>query len=201
MKINLPVKQGDLYVKYDANNIPEYAFKVKYDKHITEFINMKETKPNYIVLPKLNTDAYTPSMADQYVYLNDNFDNSNYLEGNIRICKNCFKGVKDAKIIVPQNTSVVFEKKCFDKKAKVEIIAPKNLELKQMVLRFDPMIKNGYDTWTMLCDNNVFIKDSYVNGRYFACNFEKDFSPINFEMSKEYTFENDQVLEIDGLEK
>lgn len=171
MEFTLPKHNGDLYIHYDNNNIPEYIFKCGHHT-IYEFINLKNVLPKYIVLPKLNPDAYIPQTNKEMVN-SKQWNGESYISGNIKIKPNCFHGVKKATLVVPFNTSVMLDWSCFDDGSEIELITPENLSLKQIFRRFDNGYDYDYENWTLIADKNIKVDITGTSDSYCS----KDFGP------------------------
>ena len=164
--MRLPEKLGLMYVMYDDEHKLEYGFEVsinKREKKIVKFFNFGRKKIDKIVLPKI-INNFPAEM------LNNKIDKENYLKGALKICKGCFEGVNNVKIIIPFNNSVNFEVGCFDdKNVQVEILAPKNMGLQQVSRKTNNLYDNNEDSWVIVGDKRLIGNNfSVLDGGVFS---------------------------------
>ena len=190
--INLPKKIGDKYVKLDKNGKPEYGFEVKYNKIITKFVNFTNSTPKVIILPIVN-DKYVPT--DERCLDSDLYHIGDYVDGNVEVANNCFKGIKNLKIVVPYNTSIMLNKDCFDKGTDIEFILPVNMSIKQVFRSYDNGVQYEKENWTLLADKRLKKDMGSWRNAYSIKNFSKEYNiDVNFKVNNEYYVENGQVI-------
>ena len=110
--------------------------------------------PEFIVLPKLNVDTLdlvskSKSEAD---IANFDFYDFSYITGLITIEPKAFKGVENADIVIPFNTSVALEWTCFDDNSNITFLLPENMNLKQIYRTFDTGYDYESEHWTLIAD-------------------------------------------------
>lgn len=158
--MNLPRKCGQLYIKFDESNQPEYGFDVV-GNQIKKFISLTDNVVKSIILPKLVDDCtFDISSIDEkssykLLLYNQKIKMQNYVLGRVKICDGCFKGLKEAKIIVPFENSVMLDWGAFEENAKIELVIHKNLTLKQVYRRFDTGFDYEHENWTLIGDKKV----------------------------------------------
>lgn len=194
--MKLPKKCGDMYIMFDDNNQPEYGFlcEQNYDTYsIKKFVNLKQDAPEFIVLPKLNEDTlYLDSKSEKEADIaNFNFYDFPYITGLITIEPKAFKGVNDADIVIPFNTSVALDWNCFDDNSNITFLLPDSMNLKQIYRRFDTGYDYESEHWTLIADkklngSNYENRDSYSVSDYDNDNKYVNYS-VNHERFKEYT--------------
>lgn len=118
--MNLPKKCGNIYIKFDDDNNPEYGFEIENlyhnQKYIKKFIVMTDKKIDTIILPKLIENG-----IDAGHITNEDWSKrffllfERYATGEIRFCNKSFNGIKDAKIIVPFTGSIMIDYGSFTK--------------------------------------------------------------------------------------
>ena len=159
--MNLPKKCGDVYIKFDENNNPEYGFKItenyRNQKYIENFIKMTDKNIDTIILPKLfdkgeSIEAEKISSEDwsnkYYLFFEE------YVTGEVRLRPDAFKGIKNAKIVVPFTSSIMIDYGSFDKDANIEFITSPNLRLKQVYRCFDTAFDYEHENWTLIADKS-----------------------------------------------
>ena len=153
--MNLPKKCGNMYIMFDENNNPEYGFEVGkgYKNYlIKKFHIMCDKKIDTIVLPKLFEDD-TQRYAD--IDKESEYSFHYYLTGNVKICSDCFNGIKKARIIVPFVSSVMIDWGSFEEDAEIELVLHKNLDLKTVYRRFDTGFDYEREYWTLIGDKDL----------------------------------------------
>ena len=103
--MKLPKKCGDLWIKFDENNMPKYGFKVD-GNVIKKFYSFTEKEIDTIVLPKIVKDVdLEESFKDR-----KNIEVHRYLTGNVKFKDWCFDECKNLskhlKIVVPFKNSI-----------------------------------------------------------------------------------------------
>ena len=202
MKLNLPKKCGEMYVAFDENNNPLYGFRVRGYKEciIEEFVRLSDELPEFIVLPKLNKNAFVPEEADEFDLSKLGvFRGEDYVKGNIKLCNRCFKGIKNAKIVLPYNTSVMLDWGCFDDGAEIEFVVPENIGLKQVYRTFDTGFDYEHEYWTILCDKRIVCEIGGYGDSYCTSEYTIDYNPFNkFKISEDYQVDIDtqEIVEI-----
>ena len=166
LKDSLPKNQGDFYVKFNSENLPEYGFLVD-GTLIVSFVNFTDRMPKMIFLPDL-TDRIQPIDLD-----NNNYDvnevvevtlvhrNRKYLSGEVRLAKDCFKGVSDVTIVKTTKESLSINQNCFSPEANVSFILPENSVLKNVEINND---LNERTVYPLIIDKNVLGKiEDHIN--------------------------------------
>lgn len=152
-----------MYIKFDDNNNPEYAFDVE-GNEIKKFFPLTDKKISYIVLPEINKatelSVYNASglRGDQLGQERDQLINFlSYLHGDIRICRECFKGVKDATIVVPFSNSVKLDKDTFDRDASIRFALPENTTIREILSEPIAVFEacDEYEKWALICDKRI----------------------------------------------
>ena len=159
--MNLPRKCGEMYIKFDDNNEPEYGFLVGFNS-INKFIKLCDKEIDTIILPpiveseKCAVESIDENKKQDKFMLEAEKDYlQDYITGRLKICDKCFKGIKKARIIVPFENSVMLDWGCFDSDAEIEFVLPKNLGLKQIKRRFDTYFDYENENWTLIADKNI----------------------------------------------
>ena len=151
---DLPIKQGDLYVKYDEAGNPEYAFKATniagHFINIEKFYCLKNNMPETIVLPKLDAKKIDITSDDVH-----ESDLAAYITGCVQIESWCFEGVKNATIIVPYDNSVRLMWQCFDTDANIKFIVPEKIELFRVKHNHTNGLYSEQFRWTILADKRI----------------------------------------------
>ena len=178
---DLPIKQGDLYIKYDDKGTPEYAFKAKdmagYFISIEKFYCLKKSMPETIVLPKL--DAKKIDITSDDIHKRDL---ASYITGCVQIESWCFSGVKNATIVVPYNNSVRLGWQCFDTDANIKFVVPDNIGLFRVEENYTAGLYSEQFRWTILADErlkgpyNLFGKEYLVREHCSAAALGENFS-------------------------
>ena len=151
--MNTPKKCGNLYVQFDENNRPEYAFKVKADSWnkgnyiIQEFIPMCDKKFDTVVLPKLVNDQTTGLLFGYKL--------ENYVDGTVHLGRDLFKGFKNIKIVVPFNNSISFADGCFENASQVEFVIPEGLGFKSISRRTNSGFDYIDENWFLIADKKL----------------------------------------------
>ena len=193
VNMNVPQRYGTMYIKFDDNNVPEYAFEFQGNK-IKRFFPLTDKEINYIVLPKINRatelsayivegiDEKDPTLYEKKSQL------QNYVHGDIKICEGCFQGLKKATIIVPFVNYVMLDWGSFDKEAEIKFILPKSSALKEICRHFDAGY--NFERWTLIGDKRIsgqlcFSSHSCFGERYGIYNHRADLTPriANFKVS------------------
>lgn len=155
MKTDLPIKCEETYMKINKQGFPEYGFKVKRGC-IREFFYYGET-PKEIILPVIEGIVATKDDGFDIgglEYKND-INLQQYVEGNVKIGEHCFRGIKEATIVVPNNNSYKLVDGCFDKGAKIIFKLPKNMGLKQVCKTYDAGSSYECESSTVLADKRL----------------------------------------------
>ena len=104
--MKLPRKCGDLWIKFDENNMPEYGFKVD-GNVIKKVFSFTEKEIDTIVLPKIVKDVD----LDELFKDRKNIEVHRYLTGKVEFKDWCFDECKNIskhlKIVVPFKNSIV----------------------------------------------------------------------------------------------
>lgn len=171
--MNLPRKCGNIYIKFDENNNPEYGFEVEDGYHdrklIRKFIIMTDKPIDTIILPKffekgLDASHITNEDWNKRFYLL--FER--YATGEVKLCEDCFKGIKDAKIIVPFTGSIMIDYGSFDGDANIQFITNNNLRLKQVYRRFDSGFDYEHENWTLVADKSFNYQGTMCGDDYYV---------------------------------
>ena len=183
--MDLPKRCGDVYIKFDKKNNPEYGFRIERGsnkKYIKQFIKMTDKKIDTIILPMLIDDNDSISVKD---ISPDDWSNEYYLlfvkyvTGEVEICENCFKGIKNAKIVIPFDGSVSIAYGSFDKDANIEFVTNSDLRLKHVYRTYDTGFDYAHDNWTLIADK-CFIFDGRICGDdYCVRNYYKETHSCN----------------------
>lgn len=158
--MELPIKCGKMYIKFDKNNHLEYGFEVK-GNQIKKFIPLTDNEIDSIVLPRLVDDnEFDFSSIDENghckaLIYNQKRKIRDYVTGSVKICDGCFDGLNKAKIIVPFENSIMLDWGSFEKNAEVELVIPDNLTLKQIYRRFDDGFDYERENWTLIADKKI----------------------------------------------
>ena len=173
--MRIPKKCGDMYIMFDENGNVQYGFVVDY-LTIKRFINLSDKMPTEIVLPRLvkedkvttwpvltkeQEEELTKEGLMQYVEQ----QRGKYLKGQIMINDKCFKGVKNARIIVTSKEPVNFAESVFDNDAVIEFVLPKQMKIKDVFSR-----QNGY--FDYIDEKWLLIADKRIQGRYTQYNYD-----------------------------
>lgn len=176
MNFELPIKCGEMYIKFNREHKPEYGFIVK-GNIIKTFVNLTDNLPQNIVLPYINQNAFVPTCQKQMDIAKQLTAGENYVKGNIKIAQGCFQGLKSVNIVVPFNSSIMLYSKCFEEKAEVEMTVPTNMELKQVIRSFVTSMDYERESWTLLADKDIDIDiktsyNSFTSKKYteYDCN-------------------------------
>lgn len=158
--MNLPRRYGKMYIKFDENNCPKYAFEVDGNR-IKKFVPLTDEEIKTIVLPKLTENnrfdiaSIDEKNSCQSTLFYQKTKMQEYITGSVKICSGCFADLKKTRIVVPFENSIMLDWDSFDSNAKVELVVPSNLTLKQIYRVFD----NGFDyereNWTLLGDKKI----------------------------------------------
>ena len=180
---DLPIKQGDLYIKYDEKGTPEYAFKAKdmagYYISIEKFYCLKKSMPETIVLPKLDAKKIDITSDDVH-----GRNLAAYIAGCVQVESWCFSGVKNATIVVPYNNSVRLAWQCFDTDANIKFVVPENIGLFRGKRDHIAGIYSEQFRWTILADKRIKGQYNLLGKRYSV--IEHALSPAlgeNFSVS------------------
>ena len=207
--MNLPKKCGDMYIMFDDAGAPEYGFKVHEYKGsnyavIEEFIPLSSGPFKTIVLPKVLEDqelVYNPKYARRQTKNDKNSSSmwflehalEKYVKGHIKVKDECFKGIKEAKIVVPFKTSVMLDWGSFDNDAKIDFVLPKGFCLKQVYRMFDSGFDYERENWTIIADEKL--------GGQFGTNSDH-MSILEYgNRWQDYTVANFTILHSDELNK
>ncbi len=200
MNLNLR-KCGNLYVKFDDENNPLYAFEVV-GKTIKKFHPMCDDLPETIILPKLKINISDFStQIDNFkmlyynrIYQTNNNPNSNqsiinyYMElygtGAYKLATECFKGIKKSKIIVPVDYSIMIDWNCFDDDAEIELVLPNDMTLKQVYRTFDTGFDYEHENWTLISHKDFNFKSKNTVG-INVLDYQPECSYCKFNISNE----------------
>ena len=158
--MNTPKKCGDMYIKYDENNNPEYGFLFS-ENQLVKFVPLTNKPIHSIILPQMvknetfdmaDIDEDTQSKSLAYLYKNIL---RTYITGSVQIKEDCFKGIKKARIIVPFENSIMLDWGCFDEDSNIELVLPKTLTLKQIYRTFDTGFDYEHENWTIIADKDI----------------------------------------------
>lgn len=158
--MNLPRKCGKMYIKFDENNQPEYGFEVL-GNQIKKFVALTDKEIVSIILPRLvdNKEFDIQSMdensSDKILLFAQKMKMQEYITGSVKICAGCFKGLNKLRIIVPFENSIMLDWGSFEQNAKVELVLPQNLTLKQIYRVFDTHYDYGRENWTLIGDKRI----------------------------------------------
>lgn len=192
--INLPKKIGENYVKFDKNGKPEYGFEVKYNKIITKFVNFTNKTPKVIILPIINY-KYVPT--DERCLDSDLYHVGDYVNGNVEIAEECFKGIMNAKIVVPNNTSIMLNDGCFEKGANIEFILPINMGIKQVFRNYNCGGFYEKENWTLLADKRLKKDMGSWRNAYSIKNFSNECNvDVILNVNKEYCVDNGNIVKV-----
>lgn len=176
----LPIKIGEMYIKYDNKGHAQYGFIVK-ENIIEKFINLSMDKPSTIILPAIEQVQNTPNNTSLLNINNKNIDNfpSNwdymqYIEGGIKIANGCFDGIKNATIIIPQNTSVALDDKSFQKGASINLILPANMSIKTINTSYKATERKPSNRYELIADKNLKVD---ITGKTMVLSQDYNFHP------------------------
>lgn len=155
-----PQKHEKMYIKFDENKIPQYGFEVD-GRRIIRFAPLTNKKIETIFLPKIvednvfvlpNIDEKNPNKYSLYFAKRNMRD---YITGSVKIRDGCFKGLKNARIVVPFENSVMLDWGSFDDSASIELVLPNSLALKQIYRMFDTGFDYEHENWTLIGDKTI----------------------------------------------
>lgn len=178
--MNLPRKCGNVYIKFDENNNPEYGFEIdsyRDKKYIKKFIIMTDNKIDTIIFPKLfekgeSIDAGHITQKDWSNRFFLSFEK--YATGEVKLCSDCFKGIKNAKIIIPFTGSIMVDYGSFEKDANIEFITKSNLSLKQVYRRFDTGFDYEHENWTLIADKSFNFDGKICGDDYYVEDYNEE---------------------------
>lgn len=159
-KINLPVKCGEMYIKFE-NRKPVYGFKMcgHNQRTIEKFINLQDTLPKTIVLPLIqDQDIEIPEPSETNLTTPYHFGSYEpYVSGNIRLTPTSFQGIKNTTIIVPGTASVRLDYPVFDDYANNRFILPEGMGLTEISRSVYNGQGLGFNTisWTLIAKENL----------------------------------------------
>lgn len=205
--MNLPKKCGDMHIKLDDNNEPEYGFEVSGNK-IINFVKLCDKPIEEIVLPRLADDIECPRLEDNSTFApyTTNMQKKTmkkYVNGNIKICDGCFSGLKKATIVVPFENSVMLDWGSFDRDAEIEFVVPEDYALKQVYRRFDAGYDYEHENWTLIADKNLdanFEYNSLGHESYCVMDYnEEDLRQVvaEFKLGKKLKKEDYAIEEVE----
>ncbi len=181
-----PVKCGKMYIKFDDDNQPEYGFEVGRFV-INKFFPLCDKSISKIILPQIsNSTIYAGIRKNEIKELEEEYNNimkAEYAAGELRIAKGCFSGIKNAKIIIPFENSIMLDWGAFDKDAQIELVLPKAMSIKQVFRRFD----NGFDyeneCWLVVANKKFNESFGNLNDNFLVEEFEQDKLKQNFNLN------------------
>ncbi len=210
--MNLPRRCGNMYIKFSKDtNQPEYGFEVQ-DNKIKRFILLSDKNFDTIVLPKLVEDVKLdmPSINEKNSCGTVGFitkrELRNYITGSVKICDGCFRGLKEAKIIVPFENSIMLDYGSFDNDADIDLVLPSNLTLKQIYRMFDTGFDYEHENWTVVGDKSIagkFGLGGYGYDDYSIMEYNEedlDYKVANFKVSHLTLSDQDTQAEEDVME-
>lgn len=179
-------KCGQMWIKFDENNEPEYGFQVN-GRKIERFLNLSDKEVNKVILPDIcEEEPYTPEdlkfivehLNDSNYFLNSKNSLQSYLKGQIRISPGCFNGsFKNAeqpiKIIVPFEHSLLIDHGAFDDDTKPKFILKKGMQIFKVNRRFDTYFDYEYEFWPLIARKEI--KDLNLT------EYHEDYSVSEFE--------------------
>lgn len=180
-------KCGQMWIKFDENNEPEYGFQVK-GRKIERFLNLSDREVTKVILPDICEEkAYSPEDLKYYIehindenrYLSSKILKS-YIKGQIVILSGCFKNsFKNAEqpieIIVPFEHSLLIDYKAFDDDIKPKFILKNGMQIFKINRVFDTYIDFEYEFWPLIARkeiNNLNYKENRED--YSVSKFESD---------------------------
>lgn len=180
--MNLPKRCGKMFVKFDDKGELEYGFEVK-GNEIVKFVPLKDGEIHTIILPPLvdneefplsSVDMKSPHKATLYFQKRMMED---YVKGRVKLCAGCFKGMKKLRIVVPFENSVMLDWGCFESDAKIELVLPQNLTLKQIGRFFDAGYDYERENWTLIADKKIrgqFGDNGLMRDDYSICEYDPE---------------------------
>lgn len=195
----LPKKCGDLYVYFDEQNTPLYAFKVTSNNTIETFYNLTDGPISTIVLPQF------PEKTGKLKSAGQSFDNTSnavlksmavqYAHGESELKWGAFNFVANCTLVVPSDRPLRLGRASFMGGSKINIIAPENMGLKQIYE--DPQGWASYDDpdeWFLLANKDFNINLSVTNGIYTTKDVDKT-SFCEFTINQKYCIRDGEIVE------
>ena len=163
-------KCGQLWIKFDKNNEPEYGFKVQ-GRKIEEFLNLSDREVNKVILPEIcEEQAYSPEDL-KFIIEHANDENrflrstnrgilKSYLRGQTVISSNCFKGClkkteQPVEIIMPFNHSLMIDHGAFDDDIKPKFILKNGMQIFIIKRMFDTYFDYEREFWALIGRNEI----------------------------------------------
>lgn len=180
-------KCGEMYIKFDKYNEPEYGFIVD-GKDIIQYVNLSEKDHKKIILPSLVEDEkYVQPIISKN--REDSFFNKryikNYVRGSITICEGCFAWVKKAKIVLPFENSIIFNAKSFEEMAEIGFVAPENFDIKKIISSCYNGFEMERDEWLLLGDKTLSGEFSLGGNHYSVHEYDPYSEKVDFYVINE----------------
>lgn len=193
--MNLPIKCGDMYIKFNNNGKPQYGFKVnKRNEVIQEFINLTDNTPKIIILPSLEPNFAVHPKGNHLRMIGKFNPYREYINGNIRINPQAFKGIAEATIVVPNDTSIMLDWGAFDDGANIDFILPKNMGIKQIFRAFSGVIAYEHENWTLLADRDLQVDIDTYSSSYDCMDYTPNMNKnVRFSINPDFYVENGEI--------
>lgn len=181
------LKCGSLYIKFGDDGHPDYGFSVD-GTSIREFHNLRnDSEPKEIMLPPIVTKRLERFLDDEFLkYMKENRSKDlidkyslsldTYLKGYVDIGENCFRNLKDKKIIITTDYPIRFEDGAFFRCENISFALPKN-----------QMLYNVHECW-----NGYFDYEhsdwNFIGHKSFPCS-NLDAGASNYTLTKNSKYE------------
>jgi len=180
-------KCGEMYIKFDKFNEPEYGFIVD-GKDIIQYVNLSEKDHERIILPSL---VESKKYSQPTIVLNreESFYARRYIKKYIResvtLCEGCFGGVKKAELIIPFENSIIFNAKSFNEIAEIGFIAPENFDVKKIISSCYNGFEMERDEWLVLGDKTLSGEFSLGGYNYSVHEYDPYSETVDFYVVNE----------------
>lgn len=173
--MNLPEKNGQMYIKVDENGKNEYGYIVN-NRIIQSVVNLRNDNKviDEFVLPDFGYDKNetfyggTVNKAEllkikEHFAKNDSrgyrYDMVRYLEGSVKIAEDSFKFckniAKNLKIVVPGDYSIRIDYGAFEDKTKCNFILKNDMDLFTVHNNFDDGFEYVHDYWRLIAHKEL----------------------------------------------
>ncbi|MCM1403970.1 MAG: hypothetical protein NC133_00465 [Prevotella sp.] len=193
MELNSTLQRcGEMYLKFDTNGRPEYGFTFNADQRaLTKFYHLQNPSLidtvsrgiKQIELPIWDVPQ-TPIIADNQAMLNALRNRqdpitertlTDYAQGGIRVANGCFQGLHELLLVIPSNYSVKLDEDCFDRHAKIELVLPAEMELKQVLRKSNTKNNSVHENWTLVAHRDFNLTNNLAQSSYEV----RDFRPTD----------------------
>ena len=173
-------KYGEMYIKFDENNEPEYGFIVDGENNITKYVNLSVKDHKKIILPSLVYDYkfYGPSKS--------------YLRGKVIICEGCFDWLRKVEIIVPFKNSIAISEKAFCETSEVGLVVPEGYGLRKIMRTCNDGVEKKRDEWVLVADKTMCGEFSFASGDDYAVSECDNPLPFYVREQKQENSENEK---------